>query len=80
MNKPKYRFDAEGRPLTPDRIRGLRESYKQYRMKLVIGISDDGEGFLYGSVLQPRPCGCKVTGNGTMMLPLTVVPCKKHAK
>jgi len=50
------------------------------RRLLVPYVTKSGEGFLADALLQPRACGCRVTGNGSIPLPLTVIPCPQHRK
>lgn len=70
--------DANGKRLTPKRIKGLNETFKKYRHHFVQYVSDSGEGVLGNAVHAALPCGCHVTGNGSIPFPLTVVQCSKH--
>lgn len=38
----------------------------------------EGVGYLMEAVHTTHPCGCKITGNGTLTHPLTVVHCELH--
>ncbi len=41
-------------------------------------VTADGRGSLLYATYRARPCGCRVTGNGTLQRPLTVEPCARH--
>lgn len=64
--------------MTKEKIESLRESYRLWPQLLRRGITNEGEGVLIDMTYQPLPCGCGVTGNGTLQLPLTVKPCVEH--
>lgn len=41
-------------------------------------LSDDGEGLIEGATYHNHSCGCRVTGNGTLQLPLGIEYCPAH--
>lgn len=69
---------SDGKKLTPKKIAGYQDTYRKWPSAGTRCLTDDGEAFIEGATLADLPCGCKVTGNGTLQFPLTVRPCAKH--
>ena len=69
---------TDRKPITPAAIRAWNKTYNEYPLNAVRRVTSDGEGVLINMSYQPLPCGCKVTGNGTLQFPLTVTPCPDH--
>lgn len=44
------------------------------------GYHANGEGFLLYITTIQTSCGCKVTGNGTLMHPIMIEPCDQHRR
>jgi hypothetical protein len=73
--KPKFTFD--GQKLTPAKIKAFQDTYRKWPSAGIRWISDDGEAFIMNTKID-LPCGCSVTGNGTLQFPLTVKQCALH--
>jgi hypothetical protein len=73
------KFAADGIEITVERIQTWNATYNLWPCNAVRRVTADGEGVLLNLTYQPRPCGCRVTGNGTLQFPMTVVPCTRHA-
>lgn len=61
-------------------VKELQDSYKQFPGSSERWIDESGEPCLLHTTYQSLPCGCQVTGNGTLQFPLTVKQCEKHSK
>ena len=69
---------ADGKPITPAAIQAWNKTYEQYPLNAIRRVTSDGEGVLINMSYAHLPCGCKVTGNGSLQFPLTVTPCAGH--
>ena len=49
-----------------------------YVHSLQVHATDNGEQFIMATYTQ-QPCGCKITGGGTLQRPLTIEYCPTHA-
>jgi hypothetical protein len=60
------------------KIKGFQKSlidFPSYARKMM---ADDGTPYLMNCVQSINDCGCKISGNGTLQFPLSIVFCKKH--
>lgn len=69
---------SEGKEIN---IKGFQNSLHEWPMRFQAAMTDDGEPYLRGNcVYKHNPCGCEITGNGTLQFPLGIKFCEKHSK
>ena len=66
---------AEGKKINIKSYQQSLITYPSYKRAMM---SDKGEPYLMDSVTTPSPCGCSITGHGTLQFPLEIKFCKKH--
>lgn len=67
-------FDGEHTINIKEYQKSLRDWPQAYRAQM----DDYGTPFISGPVHNANNCGCKITGNGTLQFPLTILYCDKH--